>query len=79
MTGVTSPAAPFANALQGAVVTTINGVPLYINYRGGDGNDVELTTTQPPPFRARSRSTPSLRVRAADRTSRSTMKMVSWC
>jgi hypothetical protein len=40
----------FANALQGAVVTTINGVPLYINYRGGDGNDVELTTTQPPPL-----------------------------
>jgi hypothetical protein len=40
----------FTNAHQGAVVTTINGVPLFINYRGGDGNDVELTTTQPPPL-----------------------------
>jgi hypothetical protein len=40
----------FTNAHQAAVVATINGVPLYINYRGGDGNDVELTTTQPPPL-----------------------------
>src|SRR5207302_1478464 len=29
---------------QGAVATTINGVPLYINYHGGDGNDVALST-----------------------------------
>ena len=40
----------FGNAQQAALITTINGVPLYINYRGGDGNDVELTTTQPPPL-----------------------------
>ena len=40
----------FGNAPQASVVTTINGVPLYINYRGGDGNDVELTTAQPPPL-----------------------------
>jgi hypothetical protein len=40
----------FAGLTQGTLVTTINGVPLFINYRGGDGNDVELTTTQPPPI-----------------------------
>jgi hypothetical protein len=40
----------FSNLPQAAVVATINGVTLFINYRGGDGNDVELTTTQPSPL-----------------------------
>jgi hypothetical protein len=40
----------FLRLPQGAVATTINGVPLYINYKGGDGNDVELTVSRPAPF-----------------------------
>jgi len=40
----------FQRLPQGAVATTINGVPLYINYKGGDGNDVELTVSRPAPF-----------------------------
>lgn len=47
--GVDPIAGAFGGLQQGAVAATINGVQLFVNYRGGDGNDVELTTTQPPP------------------------------
>jgi hypothetical protein len=33
---------------EGAVVSTVGGVPLRVTYRGGDGNDVELYTVAPP-------------------------------
>jgi autotransporter-associated beta strand protein len=39
----------FQNLPQGAVAVTVNGVPLFINYHGGDGNDIELSTTQVAP------------------------------
>jgi autotransporter-associated beta strand protein len=34
----------FAGLPEGAVVSTVGGVPLRVTYRGGDGNDVELYT-----------------------------------
>lgn len=34
----------FGNRLDGAHVNTFNDIPLYINYFGGDGNDVVLQT-----------------------------------
>ncbi len=37
----------FQGLPQGATVISVAGTPLFINYRGGDGNDVELTA-QPP-------------------------------
>jgi hypothetical protein len=53
--GVDPIAGGFGGLPQGALAASINGVALFMNYRGGDGNDVELTTTQsiptePPPF-----------------------------
>src|SRR5262249_57037829 len=34
----------FAGLAEGAIAGTVGGVNLYITYRGGDGNDVELNT-----------------------------------
>jgi autotransporter-associated beta strand protein len=42
----------FHNLPQGAVAITIGGVPLFINYHGGDGNDVELSTVRHVPMPA---------------------------
>ena len=42
--GVTSVSGTFAGLPQNAMVLEDNGIPLYIDYAGGDGNDVVLTT-----------------------------------
>jgi autotransporter-associated beta strand protein len=40
---------PFANVANGSVITTPDGVPLTVNYAGGDGNDLTLTAGNVPP------------------------------
>jgi hypothetical protein len=42
--GVTAVSGNFAGLPQNAEVLQDNGIPLYIDYAGGDGNDVVLTT-----------------------------------
>ena len=61
------------------MVTTINGVPLYMDYRGGDGNDVELTTTQPPPLPGPRPFFAVAAGQAAGRRSRPTTRAALWC
>jgi hypothetical protein len=49
----------FTGVPTGSVLTTVDGVPLAVNYAGGDGNDLSLTAGNVPPQTSSISATPN--------------------